>query len=539
MADLIYRTEDIPGEEVLSLFVETSQDRAIIDSLKGVTPVVLIGSRGVGKSFLFRVAEEELLASFHTTRILPVYVTFTKSSLLHTSDPQQFQHWMMARLCSRVLKSLRARGFFASPPHSISVVAGGSVDPTSSGKARIEEIADKFEDSWRQPGSHVDITGLPSVEDFKDAIEDICHVAGIKRFSILFDEAAHIFRPEQQRQFFTLFRDLRSPYISCNAAVYPGVTSYGDTFQPAHDATMLTLDRNISSDNYVPLMREMVIKQVEADSDLLESIIKNGQNFAVLAYASSGNPRILLKTITRASAMTSRAINELLREYYRSEIWSEHSLLCDKYPGHTELIDWGRRFIENEVLPDLHKKNIQYLETDKNSTCFFWLHRDAPQPIKEALRLLAYTGIVSEHATGIKATRSEIGTRYAVNLGCLFSLESSPTTMGFKIAKSLTPKRMIEFGMNHSVYQDLLQAVPSFAEPDISEILSRELGKSVDILDISPWQKQTLKEMDLQTIGDVLRATETKLQVAKYVGEKRARRMRSAAIAAVYEYLSG
>jgi ERCC4-type nuclease len=58
-------------------------------------------------------------------------------------------------------------------------------------------------------------------------------------------------------------------------------------------------------------------------------------------------------------------------------------------------------------------------------------------------------------------------------------------------------------------------------------------------LDITEWQKERLKSMDLNSVGDVLRATETKLREAYYVGEKRARRMRNAAIAAVYEYLLG
>jgi hypothetical protein len=66
MADLIYRTEDIANEDLLDFFVETKQDRSIIEALKAPSPVVLVGSRGVGKSFLFRIAEEELLSNFQT-----------------------------------------------------------------------------------------------------------------------------------------------------------------------------------------------------------------------------------------------------------------------------------------------------------------------------------------------------------------------------------------------------------------------------------------------------------------------------------------
>ncbi len=210
-------------------------------------------------------------------------------------------------------------------------------DPTS--KLAIERIADAFEESWKQTTASVDLSGLPSIDEFKDAIEDLCRDLKLRRVVFLIDEAAHIFLPEQQRQFFTLFRDLRSPYISCKAAVYPGVTSFGDTFQPIHDATMLSLDRDVLGSNYVATMREIVEKQ--AESGLISEIARHGENFAILAYAASGNPRVLLKTIAKSPRVAAQQVNEVIREYYRNDIWAEHSTLPEKYPGHRTLIDWG------------------------------------------------------------------------------------------------------------------------------------------------------------------------------------------------------
>jgi len=537
MPDFFYRTEDIAAEEVMEYFVDIRQDRAIVDALKARNPVIVAGSRGVGKSFLLRVAEAELLRDLNSQGVFPVYVTFTKSSLIVTGDPEQFQHWMLARLCTRIVRSLSKAGKLSVMPSGLSILTGETSAHDPSRRTKIEGIVEAFEASWQSPGSLVDIGDLPSIEAFRDAVEDLCSVLGFKRLALLIDEAAHIFLPEQQRQFFTLFRDLRSPYITCNAAVYPGVTSYGETFQPAHDATMLTLERDVLEPDYTASMREIVQKQ--ADGSVISAIATHGENFEILAYAASGNPRVLLKTLARAPGVTRQQVNDLIRQYYRTEIWAEHSSLPEKYAGHGKIIDWGRRFIEDEVLPELQKKNQQYLAADRNSTCFFWVHRDAPEPVKEALRLLAYTGIVTRHATGIRATRSEIGTRYAVNLGCLFSLEATPTATTFQIAKSLTPKRMTEYGSNHPAYQDLLNEVSDFAEPDASVALRRQFAKSVDVLDITPWQKEKLKSIDLTTIGEVLRASEAKLQQLHYVGPIRSRRMRNSAIAAVFEYLSG
>lgn len=536
MPDFLYRTEDIRPSEILQYFVETKEDRRLIEAVKSRNPAILVGSRGVGKSFILRVTEAELQNNLREFRAFPVYVTFIKGTLIHTADPQQFQHWMLARLCANTIRALRKQGLLVTAPASISVLAGGA-DATTHDPLPIERIATQFEDSWRQPGCSISTVGLPTVDDFKNVLEDLCESVRIDRVVFLIDEAAHIFRPEQQRQFFTLFRDLRSPYLTCNAAVYPGVTAFGETFQSTHDATFLSIERNVSAADYVSNMREIVERQ--AESDLLKLIAQYGQNFAVLAYAANGNPRLLLKTLARASKMKSNDVNEVIREFYRTDIWSEHSLLVDKYSGHRMLIDWGRRFIENEVLPELQKKNAQYLAAEKKSTRFFWIHRDAPEPVKEALRILTYTGVVTEHSEGIKATRSEIGTRYAISLGCLLSLEANPTSIGLDLVRNITTKRMTEYGANHQAYADLLKVVPQFQETDMSVVLERQLDKSVDVLDVTDWQKECLHKLNLHKVRQVLQATEEALQAARYVGEKRSRRMKNAAIAAVYEYLSG
>lgn len=537
MADLFYRTEDIPSDDILDLFVETKQDREVIELIKATSPVVLIGSRGVGKSFLLKVAEEEMLKEYKKKRILPVYLTFTKSSLIHTDDPNQFLNWMLSRICTRIMRSLRKQGFLANPPRALNVISGGG--DIENEKSQIELLSEKYEESWKNPQQEIDASFLPSIDEFLEAIEEICDELNIKRINLLIDEAAHIFRPEQQRQFFTLFRDLRTSFISCNAAVYPGVTSFGDSFQSSHDATFKNLDRDILDTDYISKMRDIVEKQLEADSELLTNISKNGQNFAILAYAASGNPRVLLKTISKAPKLNSSQINEVVREYYKTEIWSEHSGLVEKYPGHNKLIDWGRNFVENIILPDLQGKNIQYLGEGKNSTCFFWVHRDAPLSVKEAIRLLSYTGIVNEYGQAIKATKSELGTRYQVNLGCLFSLESTPSLTAFNIARNLSSRRFTEFGMNNHSFKDLTDIVPEFEETDLQNVLTRELNKSIDVLDLTVWQRDVLKQIGINTIKDVLTVSESDLKKAYYVGDKRSRRVRNTALASVYEYLNG
>ena len=247
---------------------------------------MLVGSRGVGKTFLFRVAQSKLSENFSTKKILPVYITFRKASVIQVKRPIQFQLWMLSRICSNIIKELRKTGFDVRRSYGAKLLLGESKDGSES---KIEAIATQFESSWRTPETEIDETAIPSLDDFMDAV-------GLKRIILFIDEAAHVFYPEQQRQFFTLFRDLRSAYIKCNAAVYPGVTVYGETFEPEQDAEVIYLNRKIEDADYIENMKAMVLKQV-SDSSQAKVLSQQGENFSILAYSAGGNPRHLLKTV--------------------------------------------------------------------------------------------------------------------------------------------------------------------------------------------------------------------------------------------------
>jgi phage baseplate assembly protein W len=535
--DFIIRTEDIKPEAILDLFVPIQRDRELVQKLKSTSPIIIEGSRGTGKSLLLRVCEQEQLQTLAVDRVLPVYVSFARSSLLNTNDPQQFQHWMLASLCSRIIRAIAQAGLAASPTEAVRALSGGSLEKPGE-KTKLEILAEQFEQSYKNNNIQIDPTAVPTVELFRDAVEDICNALKLSRFNVLFDEAAHIFRPEQQMQFFTLFRDLRSPYMTCNAAVYPGVTAYGDSFESTHDAQMQSLHRDVTSPDYVSQMREIVFKQ--AESALQEAILKNGNTFAALTYAVSGNPRILLKTITLAQSISSREIESVIKEYFRDAIWAEHSGLAERYPGHKGLIDWGRMFVERHIIPNMLERNEAWKNEGKTErTAFFWIHRDAPEAVKEGLRLLMYTGIITRLDSGIVATRSEIGTRYSANIGCLASPTSSPIAFISDLRSGLTIKRYTEYGANYETFSEIAELVGDKIEADIVAILGGLLQRPVTVLDITEHQKNALASINIKTLGEALASTENDFMKADYIGPKRSRRIMNVVTSAVIEYLSG
>ena len=525
-ANFMYRTEDFTLDEILKSYVETSTDRRIVDKLKSRSPIVLRGSRGVGKSFLLRLAEAELKSDFDDKRILPVYITFSRSPLVHASR-QEFTPWMIAKITKGIKRQVVGYGLELPRENSLRQLTELSNHEIDT--AVIEE----HEQFWKQGKPVEESSNLPDADELREALEELCEDLKLARIILFIDEAAHVFVPEQQREFFTLMRDLRSPRVAIKAAVYPGVTSYGEIFEPSHDATFVDIERSVTDEGYADAMRRIVMKQ---DPKAEKQIKQRSEDFDVLAYASMGNPRILLKTYSESNPFNRTNVQNTIRTYFRERIWSEHSGLADRYPGHRELIDWGRAFLEDHVLPVLHSRNKEASETSSSA---IWIHRDAPRVVYEALNLLCYSGILLRHSSGIRATRGATGTRFIVNFGCNFAQDADSVTYGQQVRSSFSISKVQEFGANHKLYSAIQDISLTFNQSGANPALESRLNESFRVLDLTEFQKEKLNNMGLRTIRDVLDASEEEFQSVPYIGVVRSRQIHNAAIMAVIEYLSG
>lgn len=535
MSEFYLRTESIKQSDIMSLSVMNSADRGILDALKSNEPCLLEGSRGTGKSFLMRVAEFELEAG--NKACVTVFVPFNKSSLITTDDSLQFYHWMMAKTLKYLLSKLRKLGIVVSGS-TANLLSNDNDDTEERVELSLKNIVKLFEDSYKANKS-VDISSLPDIEEVREAIQTICEDNELDRIVFFFDEAAHVFRPEQQRQFFSLFKDLRSPYITCNAAIYPGVTHFGDSFELIHDCIYKKLERSISDPDYLDYFKDIVCKQ--SDDSLKDEIETQRDLFNTLALSSGGNPRMLLRTLQDLPKLNTKGVNGIIKSFYRTQIWSEHTDLGEKYKGHREVIDWGRDFLENSVIPRVEDYNkIRRDKGTEESTIYFWIHKDAPESVKESLRLLTYTGIIRKIDSSYRVTRSELGSRYEIKYGCILSLESTPHAHSKDFYKNLAIKKFPEFGKNHPTYAGSEKLLKK-DEQQYEESLRSLLQKPIDVLvALTNWQKGKLKSVGINTIEQLHNNSEDSLIAKIYgVGPARARSMKNTATAELLEYISG
>jgi len=537
MSDFYLRTESIKTEEILDLYVQSKQDEQIIKALRSSEPCILEGSRGTGKSFLMRVAQQEIENS--TTNSVAVFVSFNISSLISTNDTHQFYHWMMAKALRALLINLKKKGYVVSP-FSAGLLSNDECSEESAVEKDLERIVKDFETSYKGNAA-IPINTLPDIEDVKEAIQQICQENSIDRIFFFFDEAAHVFRPEQQRQFFSLFKDLRSPYITCNAAIYPGVTYFGDSFEPIHDCLYRVIERDIREPEYIDYFKQIVIKQ--SDPVLAKTIENQIDLFSTLAFAGGGNPRMILKTIQDAGKINSTNVDQVVKDFYRTKIWAEHTFLGEKYSGHKGLIDWGRDFLERTVIPTLQVYNeTRKSKGSSESSIYFWIHKDAPETVKEALRLLTYTGVIRKTDANIRATRAELGTRYEVKFGCVLSLFANPNSESRDFYQALSVKKYVEFGKSHPAYSGILELASAIDNDENFRLSVKEmLKKPISVLSmLTSWQIARLQESGVLTVDDLYNKTEADLIGEIYgVGPVRARIIKNAVSAELLEYLSG
>lgn len=526
MIDFKLRTESIKDSEIEKLAVTSVNDQRIIAALSSSEPCLLEGSRGTGKSFLMKMAQ--LNIEKRNLKSISVFLSFNISSLVNTNDDLQFYHWMLAKTLRALMNKLRKNGLSISA-YSRNLLSNDKSNNSQEIETNLKNIVKKFENSYKN-NDFIEIEALPDIEDVKEAIAEICEEHDLERIYFFFDEAAHVFRPEQQRQFFNLFKDLRSAYITCNAAIYPGVTHFGSSFEPIHDCDYQILDRNINEKGYLEYFRGMVEKQ--GDDNIKKTIESNGLMFNTLALSCGGNPRILLKTIQNLPKFNTKEINKEIKEFYRIKIWSEHTELGEKYRGHKDLIDWGRDFLENTVIRTIHNND--------KSTVYFWVDKDVPETVKEALRLLTYTSIIKKIDSSVRS-HGRLGVRFEVKYGCIIALDSNPLSKSEELFPKISIGLFTEFGKNHQEYSDI-ENLSNYIqdEQQYAESLESMLKKTIDVLSLTKWQKNKLKEAGICTIRDLHALKESDLIEKIYgVGPARSRVMMNAANAELLEYISG
>ncbi|WP_146008129.1 zinc ribbon domain-containing protein [Microbacterium aurantiacum] len=273
------RAEDLAEADLERLTAEVPGDESVLRRLMGPGPKLLKGPRGSGKSNYLRRAYYQL----QTKKTVAVaYINYSQhlalEPLMLRSEQalEHFRQWLIYKIVLAL-----AEGLGASAPSSLKISA-------EAGKKYIRQL---------QTSIGIEPKSLPpriSPAELLEMIEGWCQETGRTRAVLLMDDAAHAFMQQQQREFFEVFRALRSRTVACKAAIYPGVTAYSPFFNVGHEAEEIEIWTRPDSADYLKTMRAIFEARVpETHRGLMKPDLID-----IAAHASFGLPRNFLTILS-------------------------------------------------------------------------------------------------------------------------------------------------------------------------------------------------------------------------------------------------
>jgi hypothetical protein len=567
------RSEDLKSQEVFDLGVVTDFERGIIDSLKNPGSHLLQGARGVGKTTLLRLAETEMEADFGKTRVLPVYINFKTSTLLEGISAGQknaFQIWVNTKILQSIHEKLvhirlLTEGDKHDPYERVfgisSVQQTGTFLTTKLHQLQKLAFADDKNAVTRELGEDF-LNSLFDPSFLGSVIKDVSERFEISRIVLLFDEAAHTFIPAQQEIFFELFKYLQGGAVSCKAAVYPTVTSYGRNFELGHDAVILSMDRYEPAGPGRRLFRQqfrnIVEKRLPPHSRKRKEIFGHGELLDLCVDISTGNPRAFLHILNEVlrSGFSTRAIGLAAQDYVDRELLPYHQNLAKRLPKYSSHVRVGVEMLRHYIIPEVRKKNRSETKSSYQAAAFTLPVRDVSPNLRLAIDILCYSGILLSKGT-VKIANQRTGQRYVVNVALLLG-ERAFASVNLKEsldAISLTDYRefsssdsSLEFyveelnSTGNSCSECSTQLVPNAKfcancgrkVADSPSIIAGLLEDGVEALSISDRLKRRIRPR-FPKVGHVVQASRDEIMTIEYIKEVRSRIIKNAAD----EYISG
>jgi hypothetical protein len=416
------RAENLSRDELWSWSGETDRDRALLIKLKGSGAKLLSGPRGSGKSTLLRKAYFALLEE---EQVLPVYVNFSRSLALEPLFHRQadalqiFRQWVVYKIVIGVLESLDVMG--ANAPETLRTLG-------EEGRIFIHDLETGH--------SSAPPRRLVAPSELLIFLEEWTRELDRTRCVLLLDDAAHAFSPAQQRDFFEVFRALRSKYVAAKAAVYPGITSYSPYFHVGHEAELLEAWYSPDDDQYLSTMRSVAKNRLP--SSLYERFEGRPEIIDYLALASFGLPRGFLNMVSFALGVeedgatkpTRRRAEQAVSAHAES-VRNIFASLREKLPRFKRFVDVGLE-LQRSVAATLRSYN-QSKTAGRDKTPIIVIADPIRAELDRILGMAEYAGMlrrVGSVSRGVKGVFHKYSLHYAIvivenslSLGKSFRLE--------------------------------------------------------------------------------------------------------------------
>lgn len=344
---------------------------------------LISGPRGCGKTTLLLKAFNKMIGAKDAA--LPVYVNYKRSLSIEplyrsgTDGTYWFNQWILLKLYQGIYESL----------DKLKTVIQLSIT-----LQEAKEAAAFLEMSNSKKVTLNPLSVVQLEEDILRVLEKI----GRTRCVLLLDDAAHAFSPDQQRDFFDFFRQIKSNYLSPKAAIYPGVTNYSSSFHAGHDAEQVDVWIKPDRDQYLSFMLKVLEARFPKETPAILQKHSDSVNF--LCYAAFGVPRAFLNMLqyladekdgaeTAISFNRTDVINAAKQHFSNTK--KLFTSLTGKLPVYRHFIETGEIILANSI-QTIKKFNKGKL-VDKQSVTLALAEDDISPELTRIFSLFQYAGL--------------------------------------------------------------------------------------------------------------------------------------------------
>ncbi|MGY1459015.1 hypothetical protein ACW5F0_10250 [Luteimonas sp. A534] len=408
------RAENLSRTELEQWTVLSDAERRIVRKLVGPGAKLLSGPRGSGKSTLLRTAFYE---AFKTKASFAVYVNYSRALAIeplfhtHANATGIFRQWVLAKIIYAVAEATNIWGI-----------------ALTTAEAELVHKCDCYIKALQSGDATNDGSLGPSV--VAEILVGLAKRAGVTRCVLLLDDAAHAFSVPQQKEFFEIFRELRSRELSGKAAIYPGVTSFSPMFQVGHEAELLEAWFRPDEPGYLGTMRQVVASRFPQFKPKDPAVVD------ALALASFGLPRSFLNlcydlheeskvnTNVRASLVSTVATSaEITRTVFQN--------IADRLPRFKHYIEVGES-LDRAMLSALRDFNKN--KDLRSKAVVVALSEPIEEGLRRVIRFMEYAGLLrpleGTLSKGIKGSYK----RYVVHYSLLISSNSLSLGRSYRVS---------------------------------------------------------------------------------------------------------
>lgn len=428
------QAEYLEKDQLLRWTVNHPKSNEILKKLKGPGNKLLSGPRGSGKTTMIMQAYYGL-ADDKKSFVIPAYVNYKKSLSIEPLLSSQsnsvflFRQWVLHNILSGLKIGIIDKQIKPTP--TFERISSFSQELIHSLEASSSKYLNSFPDDF-----------ILTPELLVELISKELDFNGMTRVVLFLDDAAHAFSRDQQREFFEIFRLIRSNKVSCKAAVYPGVTEYSPNFHVGHDADAVNIWYPPEDTDYLEFMLDIIRNRFPKET--VDVLFLKPELSELLCFASFGLPRALIVMIARlfsdeggdeleSVSLTSSDVFRVISEWHQNTM-SIFQSLQRKLPRYKNFIEVGEEAF-NKSISLIKNYNSERAISSKSVS--IGIKRQIEPELTRILGLLQYSGLLSERGT---RSQGDVGIyeRYVIHYAALIDSNAL-----FK-AKSKNPANIVE-----------------------------------------------------------------------------------------------